>query len=342
MRTILPKLLALAALSGCVDEQLSTQQSSTTPPDLANYLAEPIRPLPIPQENEEKVLLGKMLFYEAKLSGTGTISCASCHALHQGEIKPHAHLDNQHANTGLDAPSVLNAAHNFRQNWNGKALTLEDQIDDAMQGDAGKMHGNWDDVITKLKGMPKYVSQFRQAYNSDIDRQTIKDALTAFQTSLARPSRFDDFLRGDRDAISIDEKMGYLKFKEYGCTTCHQGVNVGGNMFQKLGIVRNYFKDRGHWKKIDLGKYNYTGKEEDKFVFKVPSLRNIALTAPYLHDGSIPDLASAIRLMGRYQLGKEIPDKDVKYIETFLKSLTGKTYEQASGQTTSMAMSITD
>jgi cytochrome c peroxidase len=137
-------------------------------------------------------------------------------------------------------------------------------------------------------------------------------------------SRFDRFLQGNEQALNADEKEGYRKFKAYGCVTCHQGVNVGGNMFQPLGVMGNFFADRGRTNKADLGRFNITGEAEDKHVFKVPSLRNAALTGPYLHDGSAQTLPDAVNVMARYQLGRELPPRDVEQIVEFLQSLTGE------------------
>ncbi|MGB0522886.1 MAG: cytochrome-c peroxidase [Flammeovirgaceae bacterium] len=327
MRTILLLLFVLVTLTACVDEKLAkTVQRSTQTVQMANYLSEPIRPLITPKQNADQVQLGEMLFHDVRLSGDCQTSCASCHSLEKGGGDALPVPVSQGKKLPFNALSVINASHNFRQYWNGKLATLEDQIDDVMQID-GNMHANLKEVVTYLNQLPEYISRFKQVYHNKATEAYFKDALVAYLTSLASPSRFDDFLLGKRDAITIDEKMGYLKFKEYGCTTCHQGINVGGNMFQKLGIVRNYFQDRGYISHVDYGRFNLTKNEADKFVFRVPSLRNIAITAPYLHDGSIGELSKVIKIMGTYQLGKDIPDEDIKQIEAFLKSLTGKRYD---------------
>lgn len=158
-----------------------------------------------------------------------------------------------------------------------------------------------------------------------MQRENVKDAIAEFERSLSTPnSRFDRWLRGDDNAITAEELEGYRKFKSYGCVSCHQGVNIGGNMFETLGAVREYFAERGNVSKADLGRFNVTGKEEDRHVFKVPSLRNVALTSPYFHDGSAKTLDEAVRVMARYQLGRPLPDADAALLVKFLQTLTGE------------------
>jgi cytochrome c peroxidase len=159
---------------------------------------------------------------------------------------------------------------------------------------------------------------------------TVADALATYQMSLITPNaRFDRYLRGDKSAINQLEKTGYQLFKSYGCVACHQGVNVGGNMIATLGVMGDYFKDRGDETSADLGRFNVTQRESDKHRFKVPSLRNVAQTAPYFHDGSIDSLEDAIKTMAKYQLGQTIPDPDIDAIAQFLRSLTGELKGQA-------------
>lgn len=161
---------------------------------------------------------------------------------------------------------------------------------------------------------------------------TIKDAIATFEHSLLTPnSRFDRYLRGEVDAITDSEREGYRLFKAYGCSSCHQGVGVGGNMFETMGVFRDYFADRGNISTADLGRFNITGMEKDRHKFKVPSLRNVELTAPYFHDGTAPTLIDAIQVMAKYQLGRAMPGEDSEKIAEFLRTLTGEfgeyTYE---------------
>jgi len=144
---------------------------------------------------------------------------------------------------------------------------------------------------------------------------------------LLTPSRFDRFLQGQEDAITVEEKAGYGKFKSYGCVACHQGINVGGNMFQKFGAVNDYFGKRGgNITEADLGRFKITGRETDRHVFKVPSLRNVALTAPYFHDGTATTLEQAVEVMFLHQLGRSAPQEDKRLIVQFLRSLTGERF----------------
>jgi cytochrome c peroxidase len=187
------------------------------------------------------------------------------------------------------------------------------------------MGSAWTEVVTKLKKCPDYVQSFRQIYAEDINVDHIKNAIAEFERSLATPnSRFDRYLRHEPNALSAREKEGYLLFKSLGCASCHQGVNVGGNMYQKLGVMRPYFTDRGNITEADRGRFNVTKDPQDMYMFKVPSLRNVDLTAPYFHDGTATTLSDAVRVMGKYQLGRELSDDEVKLIVEFLKTLTGE------------------
>lgn len=287
---------------------------------------EPIRPIPqsLPL-NAGKVALGKKLFNEKLLSKDNTVFCASCHDLSQGgaDHRVHSRGINQ-AEGDINSPTVFNSSLHFKQFWDGRADTLEEQVDGPTQKET-EMGSTWPEIVVKLQAAPAYAAAFKEIYPNGIQRQNVKDAIAEFERSLFTPnSRFDKYLRGDDHAITDDEKQGYQKFKSYGCITCHQGMSVGGNLFQPLGVMGDYFGDRGNITKADLGRFNVTGNEEDKFTFKVPGLRNIALTAPYFHDGSAKTLEAAVTTMAKYQLGRELPPEDLAQIVLFLKSLTGE------------------
>jgi cytochrome c peroxidase len=285
-----------------------------------------VKPLPITTNlDPRKVALGRALFHEPKLSHDNTISCASCHDLRGGGADGREHSVGIHGTVGtINAPTVFNSAANFKQFWDGRAATLEEQVNGPVQSPA-EMGSNWDEIVTKLQATPSFVTAFAEAYRDGIQPQNVRHAIAEFERSLITPnSRFDRFLRGDKTALTASEQEGYRKFKSHGCTSCHQGVNLGGNLFETLGAMADYFEDRGEITKADLGRYNVTGREEDRYVFKVPSLRNIALTAPYLHDGAAATLADAVSVMARYQLGERLPDEDLKQIVEFLKTLTGE------------------
>ena len=287
---------------------------------------EPIKPIPLDVTvDARKAALGKALFYERRLSHNDTIACATCHDIRTGGADGLTHSIGMNAAEGaINAPTVFNSGFNFRQFWDGRAATLEAQIDGPIQNPQ-EMASSWEQIVAKLRAIPRYTKQFREIFPDGIEPRNIKEALAEFERSLTTPnSRFDKFLRGDQSSITEAEKEGYRKFKSIGCASCHQGVNAGGNMFATLGAMADYFGDRGHIEKADYGRFNVTGREEDRFVFKVPSLRNVALTAPYFHDGSAPTLEAAVVIMGRYQLGRQLSPGDVGEIAAFLRSLTGE------------------
>ena len=293
--------------------------------------AEPIRPVPTQVEvDRAKAELGKRLFHDTRLSKNDTISCASCHDLNAGGDDGRVVSIGIEGRSGvLNAPTVFNAGFNFKQFWDGRAHTLTDQIDGPLQSTV-EMESIWPDVVTKLFQDTDYPGLFRQIYpdsqqGQTISRLNIKDAIAEFVRSLTTPhSRFDRWLKGDTTALNEAEKEGYALFKRYGCASCHQGANVGGNMFQVFGVINNYFKKRGNITDADLGRFNVTGNEADRHAFKVPSLRMAAHTAPYLHDGSAATLRDAVDAMFEFQLGREAPDAHKDAIVTFLKTLPGE------------------
>ena len=290
---------------------------------------EPILPIP---ENVDvdpaKVELGRKLFHDPILSKDGTISCASCHDLAGGGD------DGRKISLGVDdkpgtvnSPTVFNAGMNFKQFWDGRASTLEHQIDGPVQT-AFEMGSLWPDVVAKLYRDGAYPKLFKKIYPDGINRKNVKNVIAEFVRSLNTPnSRFDRWLKGDKNALNAQEKRGYALFKDYGCSSCHQGANVGGNMFQVFGVLNDYFKKRGNITEADLGRYNITGNEEDRHAFKVPSLRMAAMTAPYLHDGNAATLRDAVDAMFEFQLGREAPDKDKEAIVAFIETLVGESKE---------------
>lgn len=289
--------------------------------------SEPILPIPLTSWlNKEKVALGERLFIDPRLSSDDTIACIHCHNLSEAGGADFS-MKSRGINGELgevNSPTVFNVAMNSSFFWDGRAATLEEQIDGPIHNPK-EMGTSWPDVIKKLQADPLMVSRFDEIYPDGINADNIKDAIAEFERSLITPnSRFDLYLRGDDSALTADELKGYQLFKDYGCIACHQGVNVGGNMFQLLGIMRDYFKDRGGITTADLGRYNVTGKDEDRHYFRVPPLRNIALTAPYFHDGTAKTLEDAIAVMAKYQLGREMADDEIKLIAAFLGTLTGE------------------
>jgi cytochrome c peroxidase len=287
---------------------------------------EPIKPLPQTVKLDvKKVALGKKLFHDPILSRDNSVSCASCHSLAKGGTDRRAKsIGIDGAEGPINAPTVFNSGFNFKQFWDGRAQSLEEQVEGPLQA-AAEMGSKWDDVLRKLRASPEYASAFKVAYADGVQRENVKNAIAEFERSLVTPNaRFDKYLRGDDSAITAREKSGYKKFKDFGCISCHQGVNVGGNMFETLGTMEDYFAARGSITKVDLGRFNVTGKDKDKFVFKVPSLRNVALTAPYFHDGSAQSLEDAVKVMTQFQLGQSPTEEDIAELVDFLKTLTGE------------------
>ncbi len=288
--------------------------------------SEPIQPIPMTvQVDAKKVQLGERLFKDPRLSSDNSISCAHCHNLENGGVDGTKHSFGVEGREGpINSPTVFNSGFSFVQFWDGRAATLEDQIEGPIHADK-EMASNWPDIISKLSADTSYTRDFKESYKGVISASTIKDAIATFERSLITPnSRFDRYLRGEKGAISEDEKRGYELFKDYGCVACHQGASVGGNMYQTFGVMGDYFKDRGGLTKVDAGRFNVTGLKEDMHVFKVPSLRLAVLTAPYFHDGSTEKLEDAIKTMAKYQLGREIPDHDIALMIKFLKTLPGE------------------
>ncbi|WP_434561491.1 cytochrome B6 [Pseudomonas sp. Z5-35] len=292
----------------------------------AEPLDEPLKPLPpVPALDPKRVQLGQRLFNDPRLSVNNTLSCASCHRLDKGGA------DDKPMSVGFDGkpvevntPTVFNASLNFHQFWDGRADTLEEQVHLVVTSPV-EMGSTWESVVKRIADDPGYTKDFKAAYPDGVTKPNVQGALAAYERTLQTPnSRFDQYLLGDTDILTPREKFGYQRFKEYGCIACHQGVNIGGNMFQKFGIMGDYINDRGNPTRADEGRFNVTGDEADRQVFKVPSLRNVAVTAPYFHDGSAPTLERAVEVMFKYQLGREPLKNDTTLIVEFLRTLTGE------------------
>ncbi|ABK45438.1 Cytochrome-c peroxidase [Magnetococcus marinus MC-1] len=290
---------------------------------------EPLAPIPDGQDwQTDKAQLGGQLFHDPRFSEDNTVSCATCHPLEQGGMDGQVRSVGVLGREGLvNTPTVFNSSLNFAQMWDGRAEDLMAQIDFPLFA-THEMNSSWDKVLPKLRQNADYLRQFALLYTDGMSVANIKDAIVHFERSLITPNgRFDRWLKGQEDALTLREKQGYSLFKGYGCSACHQGRGVGGNFYEKMGVMGNYFRDRGEVTLADYGRYNHTRREEHRYEFKVPSLRNVALTAPYFHDGSAKTLEDAVEVMGRYQLGREIPPEDVAKIVAFLKTLTGARLE---------------
>ena len=322
-------MVVVAVVSGGIAMRVwatgDTQPAQAQIPEPADWV-EPIEPIQaMTNLDARKIALGRKLFNDPRLSRNNQVACSNCHNLKTGGTDGKARSIGIGGAMGvINAPTVFNSGFNFSQFWDGRAETLEKQIDGPVQS-AVEMGSSWPEVIGKLKSSPEYVQAFGQIYPDGIHSDHVKDSVAEFERSLSTPdSRFDRYLRHDANALSSREQKGYKLFKSLGCASCHQGVNVGGNMYQKLGVLAPYFADRGHITAADRGRFNVTGDPQDMYMFKVPSLRNVALTAPYFHDGSAATLPDAVRVMAKYQLGRPLMEQEVELIVEFLKTLTGK------------------
>ncbi|MCU7839382.1 MAG: c-type cytochrome [Candidatus Thiodiazotropha sp. (ex Troendleina suluensis)] len=288
---------------------------------------EPIQPLSMePDLDPRLVTLGDRLFHDTRLSQDNSLSCASCHVLSTGGSDHRARsVGVGGAIGGIKAPTVYNSCYNFVQFWDGRAPSLEVQASGPVHNPI-EMNSNWEEVISKLSNDPALMEQFDTLFEDSLTGDNISIAIAAFERSLVTVnSRFDRWLQGEQGVLTVKELRGYRLFKSYGCISCHQGVNVGGNMYGFMGAMGDYFKERkSEITEADLGRYNVTRRNEDKHYFKVPSLRLAAINPPNFHDSSASTLDEAVRIMGRYQLGRELPEEDIKDIVSFLFCLVGE------------------
>ncbi|OAI10962.1 cytochrome-c peroxidase [Methylomonas koyamae] len=294
--------------------------------------AEPLPSVaPAPADNPttlEKVTLGKMLYHDPRLSSTGTVSCASCHNTMLGGEDNRAVAMGVNGQTGgRSAPTVWNAAFNKVQFWDGRADSLEAQAAGPVTNPIEMGMKSWDDVVARLKTIEGYQHAFEQAFGKDsISKENATKAIAAYERTLITPnSPYDKYLGGDKDAMTKQQIRGMEKAVEVGCTSCHSGPAFNGpGVFQKFPVNSNgYFEAQYHFQK-DKGLAEVTKKDSDEHMWKVPTLRNVALTAPYFHNGSVKTLDRAVWLMAKLQLNKELSDGDVADIVAFLNALTGE------------------
>lgn len=271
---------------------------------------------------EDKVALGRMLYYENRFSINQDLSCNSCHDLEKYGVDNEATSFGHKKQRGSrNSPTVYNAAGHIAQFWDGRAQTIEDQAKGPILNPVEMAMPNAEYVLKVLKSIPEYVKLFKKVFPNDKEAVTydnVAKAIGAFERQLVTPSRWDKFLKGDQNALTEPEKAGFALFAKLGCPTCHNGAAVGGAQFQKLGLVKPY-PDQS-----DLGRFEHTKSESDKMVFRVPTLRNIEKTAPYFHKGQVATLEEAVKLMAFHQLGKELNDAEIASIVTWLKTLTGE------------------
>ena len=288
---------------------------------------EPVEALPLKADLDlDKVALGDKLFNDRLLSGDNTLNCAFCHDLARGGTDQAKVATGIRGQQGLiNAPTVYDAMYNIAQFWDGRAKDLQEQAAGPVANPV-EMGAQWDNVVEKLKQVPDYQQAFARLYpEQGLTKTTVTDAIAVFEQSLVTPNaRFDQYLRGNQEALAANEKEGYELFKA-NCTSCHFGPTLGGLSFEKMGVKQDYFKLRGGpMTEADNGRFNVTKQEKDRHFFKVPVLRNVELTFPYFHDGSVDSLAEAARIMGKVQLDKTFTGDEIAKIVAFLKTLTGE------------------
>ena len=321
-------LLAVGVISSCSKKPQPDTQNQSVPaavpaavPALQPRTGEPVSPVDAPKVADKAMVeLGKKLFFDPRLSKSGFISCNSCHNLSMGGsdnlVSSVGHKWNQGP---INSPTVLNSSMNLAQFWDGRAKDLKEQAGGPI-GNPGEMSFTHDLAVAVLQSIPAYVEEFKKVFKVDkIDIDKVTTAIAAFEETLVTPNaRFDHWLKGDVAAITKEELAGYELFKSSGCTSCHNGSAVGGNSFQKMGVVTPYTT-----KSPVLGRSAVTKNNADRFNFKVPTLRNVELTYPYFHDGGAATLSKAVEVMGQIQLGKKFTSEENASIVAFLKSLTG-------------------
>lgn len=342
LRFALPASLLTLALSGCPGgegEKKSPGPGGPAPAaagnkeltDLAARAKATFGVLPAEAESpkhdvtEAKVALGRMLYFENRLSKNQEISCNTCHDLAKFGVDGKATSAGHKGQLGdRNSPTVYNAAVHFTQFWDGRAADVEEQAQKPITNPVEMACPDDAFVVKVLTTIPGYADPFKAAFPDDKEPITMKnvgEAIGAFERRLMTPGRFDEFMNGKTDALTAEEVAGLKTFLEVNCQMCHLGPAVGGTMHQKLGLVKP-------WETKDLGRAKETKNDADKGFFKVPGLRNIAETGPYLHDGSIASLEEVTKLMAERQLGKELTAEQLKNLITFMKALTGKVDEK--------------
>lgn len=302
------------------------KKNYTSPTVAQNFENEPLQPLMTSLDTDSaKVALGFDLYHDTRLSGDNTISCATCHSLETGGV------DREQFSTGIkkqkggvNAPTVYNSALNMAQFWDGRAADLKEQAAGPPLNPVEMGSISFDEISSKLASDPAMNKRFLEIYPEGINQSTITDAIAEFEKTLLTPSRFDNYLKGDVNALTADEKEGYELFKENKCATCHTGINIGGQSYEYMGIKKDYFVQRGTGLTDgDQGRFAVTKNKWDMHKFKTPTLRNVAITQPYFHDGSIETLKEVVVIMNQFQANKTLSSQETTKIISFLNSLTG-------------------
>jgi cytochrome c peroxidase len=305
------------------DERAAHYASPTSPEALRSFVVQPLPPLP--KVDAVQVELGDRLFHDKRLSRDDTIACASCHGLDKGGTdQMQFSIGVGGAKGGINAPTVFNAGLQVAQFWDGRAADLQEQANGPVNNPI-EMASNWPQVIAKLEADEVFKTAFEEAYPEGLTSANITHAIATFEeTLLTANSPFDRHLLGEDDTLDADAKAGYQLFLESACATCHVGMDLGGQSFEKMGRKGDYFSDRGNPTDADLGRYNVTKQEKDRYHLKVPTLRNVALTAPYFHDGTVETLNQAVEFMAKYQLGMKLDSEETRQLAAFMRSLTGE------------------
>ena len=309
--------MSITRISIAVALAFSAHQAMAASPS-----TEPVQPLPVVEITDPAMVeLGKKLFFDPRLSKSGFISCNSCHNLSMGGT------DNIKTSIGhnwqqgpINSPTVLNSSLNMAQFWDGRAASLKEQAGGPI-ANPGEMAFTHELAVDVLQSIPGYVNDFAVVFGKEaLNIDMVTDAIAAFEETLVTPnSDFDLWLKGDDKALTAQALAGYQLFKQSGCVACHNGPNLGGTSYQKMGVVEPYQSAS-----TEVGRAAVTGKDADRFMFKVPTLRNVELTYPYFHDGEATTLEEAVDIMGRLQLGRVYSEQEVGQIVAFLKSLTGE------------------
>lgn len=326
MQTTYIAILSAAALSMLMATGCGNQPFESENVDGARLMM--FKPLPEAapvmegSAEAERVALGRMLYYDARLSRSQTISCNTCHKLDAYGVDNEATSDGYRNQRGdRNSPTVYNAAAHFVQFWDGRATDVEAQAKGPVLNPVEMAMTSDKQVVAVLKSIPEYVNAFKKSFPEQKDPVTfdnMANAIGAFERKLLTPARWDKFLQGDHAALTAQEKAGFNVFYETGCETCHAGALLGANLYQKLGNVKPYPDT------TDPGRFKVTKEDGDRMIFKVPSLRNVAKTGPYFHNGKVAKLEDAISQMAEYQLGKKLTPDQVASIATYLQSLTGQ------------------
>lgn len=325
----------VAASQATYDNSGASQEDK----DLLQRAQSIFKPLPGPEDMQklraftpEQAELGRTLWYEPRLSKGNTVSCNSCHNLASAGVD-NLPTSQGHKGSfgGRNSPTVLNAATLDMQFWDGRAVDVEEQAGGPLLNPVEMANVSEEAVVAKIANISEYKDEFKKAFPQDgaISFKNITTAIAAFERTLLTPTKWDEYLKGNISALTEQERKGVRSFIDNGCIACHTGMNLGGNSFQKFGLVQGpywkFIEDPNH----DKGRADVTKNQADEFFFRVPGLRNVAKTYPYFHNGSVWELDKAVKIMGQAQLGKDLPQEEVDNIVAFLATLSGSVPESA-------------